>query len=42
MLKTLSFPGTLRAEDYLFLWRQIAEGFLASLGMTTDGIFSFC
>jgi hypothetical protein len=30
-LKFLSFRGALRAEESLFLWKLITEGFLASL-----------
>ena len=33
-LKTLSFRGTLRAEESLFSWVLNKERFLASLGMT--------
>jgi hypothetical protein len=29
----LSFRGTLRAEESLFIWPSIEERFLASLGM---------
>jgi hypothetical protein len=35
--KTLSFRGTLRAEESLFSRVQIEERFLASLGMTKWG-----
>jgi len=33
-LNFLSFRGTLRAEESLFLWFSIEERFLVSLGMT--------
>jgi hypothetical protein len=32
--------GALRAEESLFSWMQIEEGFLASLGMMGSRIFS--
>jgi hypothetical protein len=34
-LKTLSFRGTLRAEESLFSWVLNKDRFLASLGMKT-------
>jgi hypothetical protein len=39
-LKTPSFRGMLFAEESLFSWVSIEEGFLASLGMTENGTFS--
>jgi hypothetical protein len=39
-LKILSFQGALHAEESLFSWVYIEEGFLASLGMTKINHFS--